>query len=70
MAPKQTHETLTLIGFFLAYFAAMGAMIAGVMPALKDYWSTVWLLVLIVGVVAGACIVASKFIGNGYRPRF
>ena len=64
MSPRQTHETLTLIGFFLIYFAVTGGMVAASIPALQNYWSTIWLIPVVAGVIGGGLIVASHFVGR------
>ena len=64
MKSRETHETLTLIGFFFAYFTVTGGMVAASMPALQNYWSTVWPIILVAGLIGGASILASRFVGS------
>jgi hypothetical protein len=68
MSPRHLHASVTLIGFFLAYFGAMGGMVGSNMPLLQAYWPTIWPMILAVGLIGVTCIIVSRLI-DGRRGR-
>ena len=62
VAETRFHETLTLGGFLLSYFAMMALLITATMPFLSNSWSAVWPVTLTAGLLGAFLIVGGLFV--------
>ncbi len=65
------HETLTLVGFVVSYFALMAVVVSSTMPFLSNNWSTMWPTTLVASFMAASLIVCGLFVWpKDYGGRF
>jgi hypothetical protein len=65
------HETLTLVGFVVSYFALMAVIVSSTAPFLSDSWATVWPTTLVAASFAASLIVCGLLVWpKHYRGRF